>query len=46
MTDLTQYEYDIFLSHNRADEAWTARLAERLEQEDWQGRKLRVFFSP
>ena len=46
MSNLTTYEYDIFLSHNHADEDWTARLAERLEKEDWLGRKLRVFFSP
>jgi tetratricopeptide (TPR) repeat protein len=46
MPDLTIYEYDIFLSHNRTDEAWTTKLAERLEREDWQGRKLKVFFSP
>lgn len=46
MPDLTNYEYDIFLSHNHNDQDWTARLAERLEQEDWQGRKLKVFFSP
>ncbi len=46
MTNLTPYEYDIFLSHNHVDEAWTAKLAERLEREDWLERKLRVFFSP
>src|SRR6185369_17064460 len=46
MVALTDYDYDIFLSHNHADQEWTARLAERLEQEDWQGRKIRVFFSP
>ncbi len=46
MAALTDYDYDIFLSHNHADQEWTARLAERLEQEDWQGRKIRVFFSP
>lgn len=46
MPDLTIYEYDIFLSHNHADQEWTTRLAERLEQEDWQGRRLKVFFSP
>ena len=46
MTNLTQFECDIFLSHNRMDQDWTARLAERLEQENWQGRKLKVFFSP
>jgi hypothetical protein len=46
MTAHASYEYDIFLSHNHADEAWVASLAQRLEKEDWQGRKLRVFFSP
>lgn len=46
MANLTDYEYDIFLSHNHADQEWTTRLAERLEQEDWEGRKLKVFFSP
>ncbi|HEX8131606.1 MAG TPA: TIR domain-containing protein, partial [Pyrinomonadaceae bacterium] len=46
MTNPASYEYDIFLSHNHKDQEWTARLAERLEQEDWQGRKIRVFFSP
>ena len=48
MTDLTAYDYDIFLSHNHADQEWTTKLAERLEREDWpaQGRKLKVFFSP
>jgi hypothetical protein len=46
MTNPASYDYDIFLSHNHQDQDWTAGLAERLEQEDWQGRKLRVFFSP
>jgi tetratricopeptide (TPR) repeat protein len=46
MTNLTEFEHDIFLSYNRTDEDWTARLAERLEQEDWQGRKIRVYFAP
>lgn len=48
MPDLTTYDYDIFLSHNRADQEWTAKLAERIEKEDWpkQNRKLKVFFSP
>jgi TIR domain/NB-ARC domain len=46
MPSLTQYDYDIFLSHNHADQEWTSKVAERLEQEDWQGRKLKVFFSP
>ena len=40
------YAYDIFLSHNHADQEWTAQLAARIEQENWQGRKLKVFFSP
>ena len=42
----TEYEYDLFLSYDPADEEWTKQLAERLEQEAWQGRNLRVFFSP
>jgi tetratricopeptide (TPR) repeat protein len=46
MADLTPYEYDIFLSHNHNDQGWTTGLAERLEKEDWQGRKIKVFFSP
>jgi len=46
MPDLTVYDYDIFLSHNHADQEWTAKLAERLESEEWHGRKLKVFFSP
>ncbi|MFT3840765.1 MAG: toll/interleukin-1 receptor domain-containing protein [Myxococcaceae bacterium] len=35
---------DVFLCHNRADKDWTRALGERLEQEDWSGRKLSVFF--
>jgi tetratricopeptide (TPR) repeat protein len=46
MPDLTNYEYDIFLSHNHRDQEWTTKLAEHLEQEGWKGRKLKVFFSP
>ena len=46
MTDLTTYDHDIFLSHNHNDQAWTTKLAERLEQETWQGRRIKVFFSP
>lgn len=46
MTEIPTYEYDIFLSHNHNDEVWTGQLAARLEQESWQGRKLKVFFSP
>jgi tetratricopeptide (TPR) repeat protein len=46
MTNGTQYEYDIFISYNRVDEAWAKHLATRLEQEVWQGRRLKVFFAP
>jgi hypothetical protein len=35
--------YDIFLSHNRADKAWTERLAARIEA-DRDGPPLKVFF--
>jgi hypothetical protein len=44
ITNPASYEYDIFLSHNHQDQDWTARRAERLEQEDWQGRKLRRLY--
>jgi tetratricopeptide (TPR) repeat protein len=46
MTDEQDYEHDLFISYNRADEEWAERLAARLEQEDYQGRKLKVFFAP
>jgi tetratricopeptide (TPR) repeat protein len=46
MTSDAQYDYDIFLSHNHNDEEWAGQLAARLEQEEWQDRELRVFFSP
>jgi tetratricopeptide (TPR) repeat protein len=48
MTNLTDYEYDIFLSYSHADEEWTEKLAARLEREHWpaEGRRLRVFFAP
>jgi hypothetical protein len=46
MTDEPQYEYDIFISYNQVDEAWAQRLATRLEKEDRQDRKLKVFFAP
>ncbi len=42
----SKYKYDIFLSHNSDDVAWTEELAVRIEKERWQRRKLRVFFSP
>jgi hypothetical protein len=41
MTPLTK---DLFLCHNGADKDWTRALGERIEQEDWGGRKLSVFF--
>jgi hypothetical protein len=41
-----KYKYDLFLSHNHADEVWAGDLAERIEKEKWQRRKLKVFFSP
>ena len=46
MTDEQDYKYDLFISYNRADEVWAGRLAARLEQEDYRGRKLKVFFAP
>jgi tetratricopeptide (TPR) repeat protein len=46
MTDERDYRYDLFISYNRADEEWAERLATRLEQEDYGGRKLTVFFAP
>jgi tetratricopeptide (TPR) repeat protein len=46
MTDELTYEYDLFISYNREDEEWAKRLAERVEQEEWQSRRLRVFFAP
>jgi len=45
-TNPTTFEYDVFISYNQHDEAWAKQLATRLEQEDWQGRKLKVFFAP
>jgi hypothetical protein len=41
-----KYKYDLFLSHNKADVAWTGDLAARIEKEKWRRRKLKVFFSP
>lgn len=46
MANDSKYDYDIFISYNRADEAWAKQLATRLEQEIWQDRKLKVFFAP
>jgi tetratricopeptide (TPR) repeat protein len=46
MTSTIDYEYDAFISYNRADELWARNLATRLEREDWRGRKLKVFYAP
>ncbi|HEV7857887.1 MAG TPA: toll/interleukin-1 receptor domain-containing protein [Pyrinomonadaceae bacterium] len=46
MTNTIDYEYDAFISYNRADEAWARHLATLLEREHWQGRRLKVFFAP
>jgi len=44
VADTDTFEYDVFLSHNRADKDWTRRLAARIERETWQGRTLKVFY--
>jgi hypothetical protein len=41
---MNSFEHDIFLSYNRVDKAWVRRLASRIEGEEWQGRRLKVFF--
>jgi tetratricopeptide (TPR) repeat protein len=46
MTDEPIYEYDLFISYNRADEKWTEKLATHLEQENYRDRTLKVFFAP
>jgi hypothetical protein len=47
MTNLTtRYTYDIFLSHSKTDEGWVRDVVERLENEKFNGRRLKVFFSP
>ena len=38
------FNYDVFLSHNRADKDWVRDLAARIERETWQGHPLKVFF--
>ncbi len=35
------FNYDIFISHNRADKVWVRNLAERIADEEYNGRKLR-----
>ncbi len=46
MVNEHDYKYDLFISYNRTDEEWAERLATRLEQENYQGHKLKVFFAP
>jgi hypothetical protein len=41
---LDDFEFDVFISHNRADKPWVRDLAARIEQERWNGRPFRVFF--
>ena len=45
MVNTDAFEYDIFLSHNRADKDWTRMLAARIERETWDGRALKTFYS-
>ena len=35
------YNYDIFISHNRADKEWVRILANRLAEEQYNGRSIR-----
>ena len=35
---------DVFLCHTGADKDWTRKLGERIEKEEWGGRRLSVFF--
>ncbi|MGB8646911.1 MAG: tetratricopeptide repeat protein [Anaerolineae bacterium] len=43
MPELNNEEYDLFISYSSVDVAWAERLAGRLEKEDYEDRKLRVF---
>lgn len=36
-----QFQYDIFISHNRADKEWVRQLANRIAAEQYNGRALR-----
>lgn len=38
------YQYDIFLCHNRADKSWVHQLAQMIETEEYDGRTLKAFF--
>jgi hypothetical protein len=44
VADTDTFEYDVFLSYNRADKDWTRMLAARIERGTWDGRALKVFF--
>jgi len=46
MTLTNEYDYDAFISYNRADEEWATKLATMLEGEHWQDRTLEVFYAP
>ena len=37
-------EHDIFLCHNSLDKPWVQKLAESIEDEDYDNRKLKVFY--
>jgi hypothetical protein len=41
---MVQDPIDIFLCHNSADKDWVRDLGRRIEQVEWNGRRLRVFF--
>ncbi len=44
MASSLQFDFDVFLSHNRADKDWVRMLAARIEHEKWNDRALKVFF--
>jgi hypothetical protein len=46
MTKATEYEYDVMLSYQAADEEGVRSLGEIIEQETHNGRKLRVWLAP
>jgi TIR domain len=43
---MDEYEFDIFLSYNRADESWVRSAYKRLLAQPFLDRPLRVFFAP
>lgn len=40
----SDFEYDFFLCHNSLDKPWVQKLAESIENEDYNDRKLKVFY--